>query len=850
MKKILVSSFLVLSAFVSRAEIPKGENILQNGILEAEQSVLPPFWITQQEKDVRLHAMGGPGGKPYLALLKSTGRKDEVSVRQNALRLSAKGRYRVTAQVRTKGFKARMAGIGVANMGWKGGRGIGKSIPADTDGKWVKLEEEFSDFASDDGTYFFYIYAIAQEGVFEVADLALVAVDDEAARGTELSATVAAQISPRLLPFDPILWRIPKDDPAITFRFFGRLADGAFDDYDAVLKADGVPGETRERLRKGDVRLRLPDGATGGFFTVSIVRRADGREVFSERRTFRTVDLPREIPTAGHRRLNNFATEVLCRSLAADATNSFVFTTVRGGWVYAAVQARLRPGFFARIDGAAAMDAATPRGEVFRYLEPGAHALQVGPTDGGTVVVRAISETFNYCPCQLSYVKENPPYDWAYEKRYGLKSITTENGGSIPDEGVRELHAAGRLWLANLGTTDRKADELVRLFENAAGLVKPKFDGVTCDEQAFVKTESIHEFVNGLKAYDFKYSPEKLIYVWAIGRPCSPSLDHDFILTCINASRGRGKVMMEAYLGTAETEAEAREFVQVNVIDRIRRFREWCPISIPSTGMALGNFNQVPILSIAHHPEVDYKYYLDLQLNMVANDPGCQDLGTVGYWGSYYADDELHRWSYDLLRHYVVEGRRDMLSEKYGFRYLPGHLANGDFRGTLAPWKATGNVRTDSHRDFASRSQNRWFSRGGLGDTFAVLVREEGAAATLVQTAKGLVPGRSYCLQFSTFDVKDVKANALNPREYGLRARLSEGAKVRPDLSWVHVDRRVKGRYSNNNGVARVNLHHIVFEAKADKVEIAFDNAEAKAGEELGVNFVSLNPYYEDRENP
>ena len=849
MKKLILSSILVLFALTSRAEVQKGENILQNGILEAEQSVLPPFWITRQERDVRLHAMGGPGGKPYLALLKSTGRKDEVSVRQAALRLSAKGRYRVTAQVRTQGFKARMAGIGVANKGWKGGVGIGKSIPADTNGQWVRLEEEFANFASDDGTYFFYVYAIAQEGVFEVADLSLVAVDDEAARGTELSDAVAVQIRPRLLPFDPLLWRIPKDDPAITFRFFGRLPGGTFDDYDAVLKADGAAGETRARLRKGEVRLALPAGAAGGFFTVSIVRRADGAEVFSERRTFRTIDLPRNLSTAGHRRLNNFATEVLARSLAADATNAFAFTTVRGGWVYAAVLGGRRPGFSARIDGVAAMDEKTPRGEVFRYLEPGVHALELGPTDGGSVVVRAISETFNYCPCQLSYVKENPPYDWAYEKRHGLKSVTTENGGSIPDAGLAELHAAGRLWLANAGTTDKKADELVKIFERTPGLTQPKYDGVTCDEQAFVKTESIHEFVNGLKAYDFRHSPEKLIYVWAIGRPCSPSLDHDFIMTCVNASRGRGKVMMEAYLGTAETEAEAREYVQVNVIDRIRRFREWCPLSIPSTGMALGNFNQVPILSIAHHPEVDYKYYLDLQLNMVANDPSCEDLGTVGYWGSYYADDELHRWSYDLLRHYVVEGRREMLSERYGFRYLPGHLENGDFRGTLAPWTATGTVRTDSHRDFATRSQNRWYSRGGLGDTFAVLVRGTNDVATLSQTAKGLVPGRLYCLQFSTFDAKDVKANALNPRKYGLRAQLSADATVRSDLSWVHVDRRTKGRYANNNGVARVNLHHVVFEAKAETVGVTFDNAEAKPGEELGVNFVSLNPYYEDKES-
>ena len=56
----------------------------------------------------------------------------------------------------------------------------------------------------------------------------------------------------------------------------------------------------------------------------------------------------------------------------------------------------------------------------------------------------------------------------------------------------------------------------------------------------------------------------------------------------------------------------------------------------------------MPILSKAQHPEVDCKYYLDMQMNFAANDPVCRDIGLIGHWGSYYADDELHRWSFAL----------------------------------------------------------------------------------------------------------------------------------------------------------------------------------------------------------
>ena len=75
--------------------------------------------------------------------------------------------------------------------------------------------------------------------------------------------------------------------------------------------------------------------------------------------------------------------------------------------------------------------------------------------------------------------------------------------------------------------------------------------------------------------------------------------------------------------------------------------------------------------------------------------------------------------------------------------------------------------------------------------------------------------------------------------------KLGVGAEVRKDLSWVHVDNRVKGRYDFNDNVARVNLHHIVFTACAAETEIVFNNAAAKVGEELGLNAVSLNPYFE-----
>ena len=225
-----------------------------------------------------------------------------------------------------------------------------------------------------------------------------------------------------------------------------------------------------------------------------------------------------------------------------------------------------------------------------------------------------------------------------------------------------------------------------------------------------------------------------------------------------------------------------------------------------------------------------------MQLNYVATDPTFDGLGCIGYWGSSYANEEQYRWSFMLLRHYCIEGRTDMLSDGYGFSYIPGLLRNGDFRGTLEPWIASGEVRTESHLGFGSRAQNRWGDNGDLGDTFAAL----GCASSLSQHVRGLVPDRLYCLQFCAFSVQDAKSNKVAPRRFSLKCDLVGDIEVLPSLSWVHVDQRIKGRYVRNNGVARTNLHHIIFRAKGQNAEITLRNDD---NEELGVNCISLNPY-------
>ena len=822
------------------AAVGADENLIMNGALEADQATLPPFWTANKPAVVSWKPSGGPDGKPCITMSSSERVKGETTFRQFGLRLVEGGRYKISAYVRTKCLSMGHGGISVVNNWWKKSVGAGE-LPQDTAGDWVRLEREFTCFHSDNGAYSVVAYATNLRGTLEIADIRLVAVDAIALQKTERSPVLAAQAKPQLIPFSPILGKIPLYDPSIEFRFFGALPKGdAEGDFEALLEVEGQSLFSRAPLVvKGGVRLSIPhaESDTQGVFAVSLVRKSSGERIYTGRHRYAVRNVPRDMKEG--RRLNNLSREIVKARRAGDGLETFRFAVVRDGWLF--MSAPL--GSTVRLDGREVILPDTPRGETFRLSCAGRHVMEVnGPV--GEVVVRSIADIFNYCPGVNSHVGENGPYDWAFQERYVLPAVTTQNGGAIPRDRLPGFLSRGYRWLANLCTTGVSAERLEQLLGEASGMNGEGYAGVTCDEQFLHRPNEIDAYTRGLMSYDLAARPVRAIYTWSVGKPSVHVVDERFFSTCVNASLGEGRILFEAYCRTKETEAEARSYLDGYVKDTISRYRRTYPLSVGSSCIALGNFNQVPILSLAHHPEVDYKYYLDMQVNMIANDPEFTGLGSVGYWGSYYADEELHRWSFALMRHYVVEGRREMLSSKYGFTYRPDHVLNGDFRGSLVPWRTAGDVRVDSFADFAKTSQNRWGGNGGVGDTFAVLVRGRASAATLRQTAKGLVPGRKYRLRYATFDVKDVKAKKIAPRRFAVSASAGAGAAVDEALTWTHVDRRVKGRYAANDGCARINLGQIVFAATASETEISFSNEQAAAGEELGINYVSLIPYY------
>ena len=829
-------------SFNAAAAVPVGENILINGALEADQVDFPPGWTFFPGGMVRpeWHPTGGPGGVPCVTFAHDAETPSgSRTMRQYGIRLASDGQYRISALVRPRaGFSAKTFRLLAINKGWHASRGV-NGLPAV--GKWTRVSETFGGFRSD-GDYFFAVVLGDFRGAIDVADLRLEAVDDVGATGAERAKLSAFQSAPRIVPWGRLLGEIPKTTREVSLKFLGVLPDGvSHGDCDMVLSVDGAGGQSRRLTPEPNV-FRLPDGADAGVLSASVVLRASGSNIVSRAFRYRTADVPSPETMRRHRRLNNYVTEVLRATLSADGKVMRTFGLARRKWVIIAV--RSGADFTLSVDGAKVMDASTPRHEVFRELPSGDHLVTLdGGRAGDKVLVRIVPEILNYCPA-LSVVRENPPFDWEFQKRHALPAVTTMNGGTLPPtQGeLDEFVASGHKWVANLHTTKpADADDIAARLASAKGMTDPRFCGVTCDEQFCGRDEVNSRYMLGLRKFDIEARPTRGVYTWLVGKPLSGVFDSEFLAECANAALGRGMVMTETYCRSRSTEAEAKTYIDTYVCESMRRFRSAWPEIMPSMGMVLGNFVQLPVLSLHHNCEMDYRYYLDMQLNALANAPGMDGIGLAGYWGSYYIDEETLRWSLRLLRHYCINGATDMLSARYGLKYNPGFVANPDFRKGLDGWHVDGDVSHDSVKEFGERSLGLYGGAGGRGDDFAVFTR--GASPSrLSQIVRGLVPGETYVLQFVTFDARDAADHRFAPRRIALSADLGAGADRLPDRSWTHVDRRAKTRWGVKSD-ARVNLNRIVFAARASELELSFTDAEAAEGERIGLNWIYFAKY-------
>ena len=807
-----------------------GENILRNGELSADQNDMPAFWGASGSRDVLFwEESGGPKGMPCLTFKGGAGADGEFVVQQTGLVLATNGLYRLSALVRTRNFKSPHCAIAVAAGGW--GKENGRStFPENSE--WTRIVEEFHPNPSPRSASFAVIYACNFKGTLQVADVKLEALDEAARAGTHSLLGELGE-RPRVVPWKMDPRYIRSAHKVVRFKVFGALPSSA---CEVRLSCDGkAPSSAVLSAGRRELEVPVPAGFSEGMLSVSVVDSQSGVELCT-RRFYGRVVAP--VKTGGQRRLNNFVREVCAEDLGDASERTFEFAADRDGWAFVAVEScETRPDVL--LDGKPVLSRDSARSEAFRTIRYGKHRVDVKGAKGGRIVVRLLKEILVHGACVWPFIPQRRGYSWDFMRDCVLSSATSLNCCSISSkpERLEEFRVSGQQRLDWLGVSQIKSEEeAMSKFESNRNLnANALSDGVTADELFFRNPEQLQWYLSALKAYS--NPSNKIIHTWIVENPGTEGLDQDFFATCREASSGRGLLLLERYCGTKDTERIARDAIRRNCIGVLADYNKCYPGIESSSCAILAGFTQHPRMSIILHPEVDYKYHLDLQLNLLANDPAAARFGGTGFWGLDHADSEIDKWSFRLLRHYCVEGRTNMLSSAYGYTYIPQHITNGDFRVDFSGWTVKGDVERDVIKGLG-KAEGRWSSRG-TGDTFALLARYPGTTNVLSQTIRNLIPGRKYRLQMIVFDVDDMKCGKGKTRRYPVEATLSPSAQVVKADSWVYVNEKPK------KGYAPVNMHQTVFVPQTSEVVLEISDAKSYPGCRHGVNFVSVLPYYD-----
>lgn len=154
------------------------------------------------------------------------------------------------------------------------------------------------------------------------------------------------------------------------------------------------------------------------------------------------------------------------------------------------------------------------------------------------------------------------------------------------------------------------------------------------------------------------------------------------IAAVLNTGRGYGMLVPEIYLGAKQTEEE-RDAQEDKALAFVESLRAAIPSAPSHTIHLMGGWLTIGSWSSYSSCEADIKVLYDHYIRRLATDPAFHDVGGVGM-STLACDEEVARWTARLVHHYCIEGRTDSLAERFGYKYRPEIVKDGDFLEGLA----------------------------------------------------------------------------------------------------------------------------------------------------------------------
>jgi hypothetical protein len=173
-----------------------------------------------------------------------------------------------------------------------------------------------------------------------------------------------------------------------------------------------------------------------------------------------------------------------------------------------------------------------------------------------------------------------------------------------------------------------------------------------------------------------------------------------------------------------------------------------------------------------------------------------------------------------------------------------------------------GSLKHFYQANFGKKPMGRQRNSGKHGDHAMLFVRSDKKPNKLSQRITGLTPGKKYSLLFVTADPDNVKKPGNELLKVVFNADISDSRTVADGSYQLVQPGPVATRYKRNeNGEAVIDkiipmpqivTHKIVFVPEKPEVTITFSDWQdektpgGKIGEKRVINFISVNPFFED----
>ncbi len=598
--------------------------------------------------------------------------------------------------------------------------------------------------------------------------------------------------------------------------------------------------------------------------------------------------------------LNNLVTELVnLKSIPAKpAYQEISFTNPREGWVFISGTTRLDISGQAvenddivkiSIDDASKEDAvlnyqfgdATTK-ETMRFLTAGEHKLRIWfpekPESAElglrNLIIRAVPAMV-HCGHDSRALGGYGVYNFRFLEKDVLPNINTivgdgsllyqdlqkawkDRGGqwyleqTIPTTARRWKEADPTLPFPDL-PTPLTADSIYDYWTQSLGFTNPYLDGVYGDE--FEWKEEIPDFpayVEALKriAGERKFKNKK-VNGWTYGKEMYTEPAGKELLQAFIASGA--KIAWEYYASEKATAAAMRERLYGSLRETIQDWEQNIPGMVKSIVFTIG-YLSAPPESLNTNPAVDFKVHLDMQFNYLANAPECLGLYGIMLYKARYADEEYVRWAGRLFRHYGIEGKRNMLSDELGFKYIPGHITNPDFNDGLKGWTvaeaAPGSVQAGMMTGLSSLLCR--FLTPEQGDNYMMTKRSADKPNKVSQEIKNLVPGKLYSAKLFVADYQDLTKGESVRKKFAVSLDIDNVDMIPGKRLVQEIASRSRVGPFKGKKPPWMTHYRLVFRAKDTTAKLTIsDWADATApggpiGQKILYNFVEVQPYIED----